>query len=64
MKQVISAISSDQQYRKSLKGEIMSAKFNDKLKSIYQTYKDDENPPVPINKIREYLKLSGVKLDE
>lgn len=47
-----------------MKGEIMSAKFNDKLKSIYQTYKDDENPPVPISKIKEYLKLSGVELDE
>jgi hypothetical protein len=38
--------------------------FNDKLKEIYQTYKDHKNPPVPVKKIKEYLKLSGVQLEE
>jgi len=38
--------------------------FNDKLKDIYQTYKDHENPPVPVKKIREYLELSGVSLED
>ena len=38
--------------------------LNDKLKDIYQTYKDHENPPVPVKKIKEYLKLSGVQLEE
>ena len=42
---------------------IMSG-LNEKLKDIYQTYKDHENPPVPVKKIREYLKLSGVLLEE
>ena len=38
--------------------------LNDKLKEIYQTYKDHEKPPVPVKKIKEYLKLSGVQLEE
>ena len=38
--------------------------FLDKLKDIYQTYKDDKNPPVPIKEIKEYLELSGIKVDE
>ena len=41
---------------------IMSA-LNEKLKDIYQTYKDHENPPVPVKKIKECLKLSGVLLE-
>lgn len=40
------------------------SKLNDKLKDIYQTYKDHDNPPVPVQKIKEYLQLSGVSLDE
>jgi hypothetical protein len=42
---------------------IMSG-LNEKLKDIYHTYKDHENPPVPVKKIKEYLKLSGVLLEE
>lgn len=42
----------------------MSKTLNDKLKNIYQTYKDQENPPVPIEIIKEYLELCGVKLDD
>ena len=40
------------------------SELNEKLKDIYQTYKDHENPPVPVKKIKEYLKLSGVSLEE
>lgn len=42
----------------------MSNSLNEKLKDIYKTYKDYENPPVPVKKIREYLELSGVNLEE
>lgn len=38
--------------------------LNEKLIDIYNTYKDDENPPVPIKKLEEYLKLEGILLDE
>lgn len=38
--------------------------LNDKLKDIYKTYKDQENPPVPVKKIKKYLKLSGVHIEE
>jgi hypothetical protein len=34
--------------------------LNEKLKDIYMTYKDHENPPVPIETIKEYLELEGV----
>ena len=43
---------------------ICMSRLNDKLKEIYQTYKDHKNPPVPVKKIKEYLKLSGVQLEE
>jgi len=38
--------------------------LNEKLKDIYKTYKDHENPPVPIKKIKKYLRLSGVSLED
>ncbi len=38
--------------------------LNEKLKDIYMTYRDHENPPVPLKAIREYLELEGVELDE
>jgi len=38
--------------------------LNDKLKDIYLTYRDQDNPPVPLKAIREYLELEGVELDE
>lgn len=41
----------------------MSMRFIDKLKDIYQTYKDYDNPPVPVKEIKEYLELSGVELE-
>ncbi len=34
-------------------------KLDQKLKDIYLTYKNDENPPVPIGLLREYLILIG-----
>jgi ABC-type uncharacterized transport system substrate-binding protein len=42
----------------------MVMKLTDKLKDIYKLYKDEKNPPVPIKEIKEYLKLSGVELEE
>ena len=38
--------------------------LNEKLLDIYITYKDNENPPVPIETIKEYLELEGVLTDE
>lgn len=38
--------------------------LNDKLKKIYNKYKTDENPPVPLEMIKEFLELDGVHLDE
>ncbi|UTB33891.1 MAG: hypothetical protein NKF70_06800 [Methanobacterium sp. ERen5] len=38
--------------------------LNDKLKDIYLTFKDDANPPVPIDIIKEFLELEGVLLDD
>jgi hypothetical protein len=40
----------------------MARSLNDKLKDIYHTYKDLDNPPVPVDLIKEYLELSGVEL--
>lgn len=38
--------------------------FIDKLKDIYHEYKDDENPPVPVKDIREFLELSGIPIED
>lgn len=38
--------------------------LNDKLKDIYMTYKNYDNPPVPLNAIREYLELVGISVDD
>ena len=35
-----------------------------KLKAIYYQYKDQKNPPVPVKKIKKFLELEGVPLDE
>lgn len=43
---------------------ISLSSLNDKLKDIYMTYKDDINPPVPVNDIKEYLRLEGVFLED
>ena len=42
----------------------MVMRLNEKLKDIYKAYKDEKNPPVPVKEIKEYLKLSGVELEE
>lgn len=38
--------------------------LNEKLRDIYNTYKDSLNPPVPIEVIKEYLELEGVFLKD
>ncbi|CEL23994.1 hypothetical protein [Methanobacterium formicicum] len=38
--------------------------FTNRMRDIYITYKDDENPPVPIDLIRDYLKLEGIIIVE
>lgn len=40
------------------------SQLNDKLLNIYITFKNDENPPVPIETIKEYLELEGISLDD
>lgn len=42
----------------------MSDTLIDVMKRAYHTFKDYDNPPVPIDDIKEYLKLEGVQLDE
>lgn len=37
--------------------------LNEKLKDIYMTYKDHENPPVPLDTIKEFLELEGISLE-
>jgi hypothetical protein len=50
--------------KKSLMGSNNMLNLNEKLKDIYMTYRNHENPPVPLDTIREYLELEGVELDE
>jgi len=38
--------------------------LNEKLLDIYITYKNHENPPVPLDTIKEYLELEGIILDK
>lgn len=47
-----------------LKVIYMSDTLIDVMKRAYHTFKDYDNPPVPIDDIKEYLKLEGVQLDE
>jgi hypothetical protein len=42
----------------------MLKRFDRKLKAIYYRYKDKKNPPVPVKKIKKYLELEGIKLDD
>jgi hypothetical protein len=42
----------------------MLKKLDKKLKAIYDQYKDQKNPPVPVKKIKKFLELEGVPLDE
>lgn len=37
--------------------------LDEKLYDIYLTYKDHENPQVPIDTIKEYLELQGISLE-
>jgi len=51
--------------RKELKRWInMLKKLDKKLKAIYIKYKDQKNPPVPVKKIKIFLELENVPLDE
>lgn len=34
--------------------------LNEKLLDIYMVYKNHENPPVPLETIKEFLELEGV----
>ena len=36
------------------------SRLNEKLYDIYMTFKDQKNPPVPIETIKEYLELEGI----
>jgi len=42
----------------------MAMTLSEKLKDIYVTYKDDEDPPVPVDSIKELLELLGVPLED
>ena len=42
----------------------MLKKLDKKLKAIYDQYKDQKNPPVPVKKIKKFLELEGIQLDE
>lgn len=42
----------------------MSEEFKNLLKKTYDQYKNDENPPIPLEEIKEYLELEGVELEE
>ena len=54
--------------QKAVKNEIKRWRYmpslNEKLLDIYMTFKDDINPPVPLETIKEYLELEGVLSDE
>lgn len=42
----------------------MSNELNTILKQAYLQYKSDPNPPVPLEAIKEYLKLEGIDLED
>ena len=42
----------------------MSEELNNLLKKAYHSWKDDLDPPIPLETIKEYLVLEGVHLDE
>lgn len=41
----------------------MSNELNDLLKQAYHRWKDDLNPPIPLETIEEFMKIEGVPLD-
>lgn len=42
----------------------MLRKLDKKLKAIYNQYKNQKNPPVPVKTIKKQLELEGVKMDD
>lgn len=42
----------------------MLPKLDKKLKAIHNQYKDQKNPLVQVKKIKKFLELEGVPLDE
>lgn len=40
------------------------SKLDKKLLDIYMTYKDHDNPPVPLDIIKEFLELEGISIDD
>lgn len=42
----------------------MTNELNNLLIKAYYRYNDDENPPVPINIIKKFLKLEGIDLEK
>lgn len=39
-------------------------KLNDLLKEAYHRYKNDPDPPVPLDTIKEYLEMEGEDIDK
>lgn len=42
----------------------MSNELNALLIRAYNLYKDESNPPVPLESIKEYLKFEGLDIDD
>lgn len=40
------------------------SKLDNLLKEAYHSWKDDPDPPIPIETIKEYLALKGVRVDD
>lgn len=43
---------------------VMSDEFNTFLKNAYRQFKDDPDPPIPLELIKDYLKDEGITVDE
>ncbi len=42
----------------------MTDELNKLLIKAYYCYKDYKNPPVPVNTIKEFLELEGIKVED
>jgi antitoxin component HigA of HigAB toxin-antitoxin module len=42
----------------------MSAELNELLKEAYHSFKGREDAPLPIEMIKEYLEIEGIKIGE
>jgi hypothetical protein len=42
----------------------MSEEFNTFLKNAYHQFKDDPDPPIPLELIKSYLEDEGIKVEE